>query len=173
MGASMVKSGIAFFIAVMGFVMQANPAWAEGAAHDWKAEVEQADSAYWNAYNRADPVALNAFLTDDVEFYHDRGGFVLGKKALSAINDGMTNAKSHLRREAVPGTVHVFLMRKANEVYGAIVSGEHQFYITRKDQPEVLAGRAYFTQLMLLKDREWRVSRIFSYEHVNAAVPAK
>jgi hypothetical protein len=111
---------------------------------------------------------MNSFLADDVEFYHDRGGALIGKKALAAANDVMKTAEHKLRREAVLGTVRFFPMRKDDAIYGALVSGEHQFFVLPKDKPAFAVGRAYFTQLMVLKDGVWKVSRIFSYEHVDA-----
>lgn len=136
---------------------------------DYQAEAEQVDARYWAAYNQVDPAGMNALVSDDVGFYHDRGGSLIGKAALSAVNNGMTTMQNHLRRVAVPGTVHVFLMRKGEEVYGAVVTGEHQFYVIPKGKPEFLAGRSYFTQLMTVKGKEWKITRIFSYEHVDAA----
>lgn len=142
---------------------------------DWEAGARKTDAAYWKAYNDVDPKALNAFLADDVEFYHDRGGTLIGKKALAAVNDGMDKHKTTLRREAIPGTVKFFPMRKGEQIYGALVSGEHQFFVKPVGKPESLAGRAYFTQLMVLKGQTWKISRIFSYEHLDAgaAAPAR
>jgi hypothetical protein len=45
----------------------------------WEHEVRRLDHDYWAAYNRRDSVAMNSFLSDDVEFYHDRGGTLIGK----------------------------------------------------------------------------------------------
>ena len=50
-------------------------------------------------------------------------------------------------------------------VYGAILSGEHVFYVRQKGKPEVLDGRAKFTHLWLLKDGVWKMSRVLSYDH--------
>jgi ketosteroid isomerase-like protein len=139
----------------------------------WETSARAADDAYWAAYNRADADALNAWLADDVEFYHDLGGTVFGKKALSAVNDGMKTAQVTLRREAVAGTIDFHPMRKGDTVYGVLVTGEHQFYRRVKGQPEQLVARAWFSNLMLLKKKRWRVARIYSYAHVDAApVPA-
>ena len=135
---------------------------------DAEAVVRQADDAYWAAYNRADPVAMNAFLADDVEFYHDRGGSLIGKRALAAANDGMAKSEHKLRREAIPGTVKFFPMRKDDVIYGYLSTGEHQFTVLPKDKPEFLAGRAMFSQLWMLQGKEWKVSRIYSYEHADA-----
>lgn len=135
---------------------------------DWDKPLRAADDAYWAAYNRADAVAMNAMLADDVEFYHDRGGSLVGKAALSGANDVMKTSKDRLRRAAVDGTVHFYPMRKGEQLYGAMVTGEHQFFATSPGKPESFAGRARFTQLMVLDGAQWKVSRIFSYDHLDA-----
>ncbi|HEX8404981.1 MAG TPA: nuclear transport factor 2 family protein [Duganella sp.] len=146
----------------------AGPAAVAPADADAEAAVRRADDAYWGAYNRADPVAMNAFLADDVEFYHDRGGTLIGKRALAGANDGMATSAHKLRREAVAGTVTFAPMRKNDVLYGYLASGEHRFIVVPKDKPEFLAGRALFTQLWVWRDKQWKLSRIFSYEHANA-----
>lgn len=156
------------FVASIFLVAQALAVAAEPKPVDTEAAVRQADDAYWAAYNRADPVAMNAFLADDVEFYHDRGGSLIGKKALAAVNSEMGADDHTLRREAIPGTVKFFPMRKDDVIYGYLSTGEHQFIVVPKDKPEFPAGRALFTQLWVLQGKEWKVSRIFSYEHADA-----
>lgn len=140
-------------------------------AANWEASVKSADAAYWAAYNRADHAALNAFLDDDVEFYHDRGGKLIGKAALSAVNASPPKDGTRLRREAVAGTVHFYPMREGEVFYGAVVSGEHRFFATPPGKPEIAVGRSYFTQLMVLRGNEWKLSRILSYEHVDTGKP--
>ncbi len=92
------------------------------------------DSAFWNAYNHCDTSHFKDFVTDDVEFYHDKGGITSGAAALieSLDKNICGNANSRLRREAVAGTVKVYPMQNGDEIYGAIISGEHEFYITEK-----------------------------------------
>ena len=125
------------------------------------------DSAFWNAYNSCDSAHFKDFFTDDIEFYHDKGGVTTDAKSLiEALNKNICgNANSHLRREAVAGTVKVYPMQKGNEIYGALISGEHFFYITEKGKPEHQSGVANFTQLWVLKNSVWKMSRILSYNH--------
>ena len=129
------------------------------------------DSAFWNAYNNCDTTQFINYLTDDVEFYHDKGGFTIGATSLiNALNKNLcSNPDYHLRRQAVAGTVKVYPMKKGNEVYGAIISGEHVFYITEKGKPEFLDGDANFTQLWLLRNGTWKMARILSFNHHPAA----
>jgi transcriptional regulator of met regulon len=128
------------------------------------------DSAFWKAYNGCDTAAFKDFFTDDVEFYHDKGGVTLGASALaqSITKNVCGNSGYRLRREAVPGTVKVYPMNKGDELYGAIITGEHVFYITQNNKPEFLDGAASFTHLWILINGKWKMKRILSYNHHNA-----
>src|SRR3954452_24989328 len=120
------------------------------------------DSAFWNAYNNCDTARFKDFVFDDVEFYHDKGGVTTDAKSLiEALDKNICgNANSHLRREAVAGTVKVYPMQNGDQIYGAIISGEHDFYLTENGKPEYHSGTANFTQLWLLKNGVWKMSRI-------------
>jgi hypothetical protein len=126
------------------------------------------DASFWQAYNRCDHAATREFIAEDVEFYHDKGGPTLGQDALVAsIRDNLCRnpAAFRLRREPVEGTVRVFPLKKGSTVYGAILSGEHLFYLSQDGKPEVLDGRARFTHLWLLKDGRFTMARILSFDH--------
>jgi Domain of unknown function (DUF4440) len=125
------------------------------------------DSAFWNAYNKCDTAVFKNFFTDDVEFYHDKGGITTSSSALVEIMDKNLcgNNNYRLRREALAGTVRVYPMQNGNEIYGAIISGEHLFYITANGKPEYLDGHASFMDLWLLNNGEWKMARILSYDH--------
>lgn len=127
----------------------------------------QKDSLFWTAYNTCDIEKFKEFLTDDLEFYHDKGGLTLGQENLVAVfkNNLCAGNGFRLRREAVPGTVKVFPLSKSDTIYGAIISGEHVFYILEKDKPARLDGLAKFTHVWLLKNGTWKTSRVLSYDH--------
>ena len=126
------------------------------------------DSLFWQAYNRCDVSAFRSFFTNDIEFYHDKGGATFGLDSLVA---SMRNnlckdpATYHLRREVVPGSVHVYPLSRAGAVYGAVIEGEHVFYINQAGKSEFLDGQARFTHLWLLQNGEWRMARVLSYNH--------
>jgi hypothetical protein len=131
-----------------------------------KALIFKQDSLFWITYNTCDTAANKSFFTTDVEFYHDKGGVTLGSQALatSLKNNLCSNPDFRLRRQAVPGTVHVFPLRNGSNVYGAVISGEHLFYIIEKGNERV-DGLAKFTHLWIVKDGVWKMSRILSYDH--------
>lgn len=126
------------------------------------------DSLFWEAYNSCDVNSFKVFFTKDLEFYHDKGGITLGIDALiESFNKGVCGEGNNfkLRREAVNGTVHVFPMRKSGVVYGAILIGEHLFYIQEKGKKERADGLAKFSHLWILENDEWRMKRVLSYDH--------
>jgi hypothetical protein len=125
------------------------------------------DSLFWTAYNNCDVETMIQFFTDDVEFYHDRGGIT---KGLQDLKEGIQknlcgNDNFRLRREVVKGSVNVFSLSRSDTLYGAIISGEHVFYVIEKGKEERLDGLAKFTHVWLLQDSTWKMSRVLSYDH--------
>ncbi|WP_076378499.1 nuclear transport factor 2 family protein [Filimonas lacunae] len=130
--------------------------------------IKQQDSLFWQAYNSCDTTAMASFFSDDAEFYHDKGGLTVGLPALKAsFSAGMCKPDRtfHLRREEVAGTVKVFSLRKNNEIYGAIITGEHVFYLTEKGKNEYLDGHALFTHTWRRLNGKWLMTRVLSYDH--------
>lgn len=124
------------------------------------------DSLFWLAYNNCNYNNYGQFFTDDLEFYHDKGGITNGLAALVEVSKKnlCSNPDFRIRREAIPGTLKVFPMHRSDTIYGAIFSGDHLFYITEKGK-ERLTGKASFTHLWLLQNGEWKMTRILSYDH--------
>ncbi|RZJ69503.1 nuclear transport factor 2 family protein [Flavobacterium sp.] len=137
------------------------------AAQSIENTIRQNDSLFWNAYNACEIEKMHAFVAEDLEFYHDKGGlqnsWLEFKKAMS---ENICGKKDwHLRREAVRGSVKFYVMEKNNEVYGAILSGEHKFFVSENGKPEYETGAARFTHLWLLENGQWKMKRILSFDH--------
>lgn len=128
-----------------------------------EAAILHLDSLFWQAYNVCDVDKMSDFLTEDVEFYHDKNGLATTRgRLMESIKKGLCgNENFRLRREAVAGTIAVFPL----EGYGAILTGEHVFYVLEKGKPERLDGLARFTHVWLYKDKAWKMARILSYDH--------
>jgi hypothetical protein len=140
------------------------------AAGDPATAVRERDDAFWQAYNACDTKAFRGFFSSDVEFYHDRGGPTIGRDALdAALAKNLCGGGNRLRREEVSGTVRWSILRNGDTIYGAIVAGEHLFYVRPPGKPEFLDGRARFLSLWLLKDGAWTMARLLSYDHGPAA----
>jgi hypothetical protein len=129
------------------------------------------DSLFWKGYNNCDTSLTGQLFYNDVEFYHDKGGITNGLSALQASlkNNLCSNPDWRLRREAVPGTVKCYPLYNNGTIYGAILLGEHYFYITEKGKPEFRDGHASFTHLWLKENGQWKMKRVLSYDHHAAA----
>jgi hypothetical protein len=118
-------------------------------------------------FQGCDPDRLATMLADDVEMYHDKGGFVF-RSAAQMVADYSKSCEERKRpdawrsrRELVPASLRVHPVPG----HGAIEEGEHLFYERKGDGPEKRVGRARFAQLWVLSPGGWRLSRIFSFDH--------
>lgn len=126
------------------------------------------DSLFWQAYNACDITTMIKFFSDDIEFYHDKGGITNGITALAtSFEKGVcNNADSfRLRRAVINGSTRVYPLRQSGVIYGAILTGEHLFYVQGKGKKERAEGLAKFTHLWILKDGVWKMTRVLSYDH--------
>jgi hypothetical protein len=121
------------------------------------------DSLFWQAYNICDVDKASSFFTEDLEFYHDKAGLTKTRAALmEQMKTGLCGSENwRLRREVVEGSVNVFPLNN----YGAIISGEHVFFVLESGKKERLDGLARFTHVWQFKDNEWKMSRVLSYDH--------
>ena len=140
---------------------------AQGTDDEVRQAIGSRDTAFWTAYNACDVKAMGTFFTDDVEFYHDKGGPTLGLADLVASFHKFCESQKviRIRREAVKDTVQIFPMKNGDSIYGAVISGQHYFYLHENGKSERLDGLARFTHLWLLKDGVWKMSRVLSFDH--------
>ena len=116
-----------------------------------------------------DTAEFRGLLADDVEFYHDKGGFNVrnADDFVAIVAKNCAERKDpkawRSRRELVKESLHI----DPDPGHGAIEAGEHLFYERKGlDGAEKLAGRARFAQLWVLgADGQWRLSRVFSFGH--------
>lgn len=132
------------------------------------AEIKAADTAYWAAYNNCDFKALDALTAEDVEFYHDLGGITHGRADLTgSVRDNICAEKDvSVRRDAAPDETQIFMLRRGNEVYAALVTGQHHFFrVMKANGAAVPTDNARFSALWLKQDKGWKLSRVMSYDH--------
>ncbi|QNA88029.1 nuclear transport factor 2 family protein [Massilia sp. Dwa41.01b] len=134
---------------------------------NWETTLRQFDSDYWKAFNSCEVQKMTMMNAEDLEFYHDLGGPMRGRQAFADATSRNICGKPdwRLRRGEVPGTVQYYPLRNNGTVYGAVITGEHYFYHLNKGQPERVEGRARFTHTLLLKDGQWQVGRMLSFDH--------
>ena len=129
--------------------------------------LKQNDSLLFNAsFNTCDIPELEKLVSDDFEFYHDKGG-LMGSKAefIEKTKSGLCKLSYKARRELVEESLEVFPLYKDGVVYGAVQTGRHNFYAKEKDKPEYLTSTAVFTHVWLLENGNWKLKRVLSYDH--------
>lgn len=133
-----------------------------------ESQVLSADALFWESYNQCNTENMGTFLTEGLEFYHDKDGLTSGsKKVIASIKNNLCSRNWKLKRQAIDNSVEVFPLNN----YGAILTGEHAFYIVETDQSERLDTTAKFTHIWQLINNRWKMSRIISYDHTSAQQP--
>ena len=118
------------------------------------------DSLLFAAFNACDIERNKSFFTEDLEFYHDKGGLTNYAQNLKSIIS-RCSSENKVRRELVPNTLEVNPIKD----FGAIQIGMHRFYLTEKGKKEVLDGTFRFVHIWTNKDRGWKISRVVSFDH--------
>jgi ketosteroid isomerase-like protein len=122
-------------------------------------EISDMDSVLFGAYNRRDLKTMATLFTEDLEFYHDKGGLSTYQQNMDSFKKTFESATT-VRRELVPGTLEVYPLKG----YGAVEIGVHRFYTTEPGQKEKLTATAKFVHVWQKKDG-WKISRVVSYDH--------
>jgi hypothetical protein len=151
------------------------------AAHGDKSALYQTvltlDQQLFAAANRCDYAKLTEMVDENLEFYHDKAGLMVGRKTfLESIRN---NTCGKMVRELVPGSMEVYPIKD----YGAMQFATHRFHhpghekefpgarelgMTRFLDPgttEWPVGEAKFLHIWQLKDGSWKLTRVVSYDH--------
>jgi hypothetical protein len=119
--------------------------------------IKSLDAKLFNAYNHCDLGTMSAMVSDDLEFYHDQTGLMVGKAPfLAAIQQ---NICGKVERTLLEDTLEVYPLKN----YGAVEIGIHRF--SHPGHPEDGMGDAKFVTLWQNKDGAWKMTRAISYEH--------
>lgn len=111
------------------------------------------DSVWEDSYNNCRLDKQEELISEDLEFYHDRGGLMTSKKAL--IEALKKNICGKVTRELQAGSIEVYPIPG----YGAVEMGYHRFH-GKND-----TGSGHFAKFVHLWHREngrWRITRVIS-----------
>lgn len=123
----------------------------------YKAIKEKDSLMFEVGFNECNLSQIEALLPEQFEFYHDKDGITNTRTAfLKTIEENLcSSGRNKFNRILEPGSMEVFPLYDAGELYGAIQSGRHSFGNVD----------ARFTNLWLLENGEWIPSRMMSYDH--------
>jgi hypothetical protein len=123
-------------------------------------EISHMDSIMFNAFNAHDLEKLKTTFSENLEFYHDKGG-------LADFDQTMKNFKSlfeknrntGLRRDIVKGSLEVYPIKD----YGAVEICLHRFCHVENDKNDC----GVFKNIMIWQNNNgtWKVTRVISYDH--------
>ena len=118
-----------------------------------------------------DPERLRPMLADDLEFYHDKDGFVF-HDADALVADYAKNCADRAKPDAWRSRRELMAAGLTVDPvpgYGAMEAGDHLFYERQGDGPEKLVGRARFAMVWKWEGGTWKLSRVLSYSHAPTA----
>lgn len=118
-------------------------------------EIVAMDKVYFDAYNSCDLVMQDSMYSDDIEFFHDKGGLMTSKtKLLKALEN---NICGKVRRELVQGSIEVYPIFE----YGAVQIGYHKFY--NNQEPEAESNPSKFITVWKDFNGQWKMEKVFSF----------
>lgn len=122
---------------------------------------------YDAAFNIRDGEELKKYLSDDLEFYHDKGGLIAtsNNDLIIGFNRNWekmrAGQKKFQRRELIKGSIEIFSLAG----FGAMVIGKHNFYEYYDNEEEVFDSTAQYITIWHNADGQWKAKRIVSYDH--------
>lgn len=118
-------------------------------------------------FTACDADALVALVTDDFEFFHDKGGQTAnsGAEFVASIRAMCERRKTGedfiARRELERDSLSVHLLGG----YGAMQMGTHRFYAIVPGKPDRLTEVGKFIDVWQQVDGAWKLARVISYDH--------
>lgn len=116
------------------------------------------DSMLFKAFNEKNTAAFSAFLSKDLEFYHDKTG----------VTDYAHNVAVFKENFSRSGDLHRMLIKENMEVYpipnyGAVQIAAHRFCHTENGQQD--CGTFKFIHIWKRTAEGWVITRIISVDH--------
>jgi ketosteroid isomerase-like protein len=116
--------------------------------------IEMMDSIYFNAYNTCDMATQDSIYSEDIEFFHDKGGLTTSKKdLLKALEE---NICGKVTRELVKGSIEVYPIKD----YGAVEIGFHSFH--NKEEPDAPSNPSKFIVIWKQQEDSWKIAKVIS-----------
>jgi hypothetical protein len=113
------------------------------------------DSLLFEAYNTCKLQVFESLVSEDIEFYHDRGGLSTSRKGL--VESLKNNICGKVTRELLAGSIEVYPVPG----FGAVQMGAHRFFNNQEKDP----GTSHFSKFVHIWHREngqWKLSRVIS-----------
>lgn len=120
--------------------------------------IERMDAKMFEAFNGHNPDVLMSMFTDDLEFYHDKGGLTNYQQTAENFKKLFASTPD-IRRDLKKGSLEVYPIKD----YGALEIGVHWF--CHKENGKNDCGSFKFAMIWRKTGDDWKVSRVLSYGH--------
>ncbi len=134
---------------------QAAPPYQRNVSAELYNAIAQADSLFFNAYNNCNLAVIDSMISEDIEFYHDKGGLSTSKKQI--MNATKENICGKVTRELLKGSIEVYEINN----YGAVEIGFHGFHNNQEKE----TGPTHFSKFVhiwRLENNQWKLTRVIS-----------
>lgn len=121
-------------------------------------KIESLDSILFTAFNACDLKTFSSMLTEDLEFYHDKGGLTDYTHSVNVTTENCER-KLGLVRTLVPGSMEVYPIGN----YGAVQIASHRFCHMENGKED--CGTFKFVHVWKNDNGNWKISRVVSYDH--------
>lgn len=112
------------------------------------------DDKFFGAYNTCDFKIQELMISENIEFFHDKGGLSTSKKEI--IEAIKNNICGKVKRELVKGSIEVYPIKD----YGAVQIGYHKFY--NNQEPDAISKKNKFITIWKNEDKNWVMTKIIS-----------
>ncbi len=120
--------------------------------------IARAETAMFKAFNAHNLDALMSMFTDDLEFYHDKGGLTSYQQTAENFKKLFLN-NPDIRRDLIKDSLEVYPVKN----YGGLEIGAHRFCHQENGKEE--CGTFKFVMVWRKTADLWKVSRVISYRH--------
>jgi hypothetical protein len=117
-------------------------------------EIKAMDKVFFDAYNNCDLEKQALIYSDNIEFFHDKGGLMTSKKEI--IEGTKLNICGKVTRELIDGSLEVYPINN----YGAVQIGYHKFYNNQEPKAESIPSK--FITMWHNENGDWKMTKVIS-----------
>lgn len=117
-------------------------------------EIKAMDKEFFDAYNNCDLEKQALIYSDNIEFFHDKGGLMTSKKEI--IEGTKRNICGKVTRELVDGSLEVYPINN----YGAVQIGFHKFHNNQEPNAESIPSK--FITMWHNENGDWKMAKVIS-----------
>ena len=117
-------------------------------------QIQSMDKTFFDAYNSCDLKKQEEIYSDNIEFFHDKGGLINSKSEI--IQGTQKNICGKVTRYLIPGSIEVYPINN----YGAVEIGFHRFY--NNQEPDAESKPSKFIIIWKKENEKWKISKVVS-----------